>query len=817
MLDLTGEWTLRDTQGSYSIPMVVPGDSISALLAADKIADPYFGRNEYDARWIADRDWIATRSFEMSLVADQRYDLDVSELDCVADIIINGTTVLSSKNVFRFYAVDVTKMLKNGKNEIEIHFHSNTVEANRLQDTQPYEVPYLEFNCDIPNGNMLRKVQCDFGWDWGIALTPFGLYGNISIRPVSVRVEKILFVQDHSQLAKNGSVTLNIEAHLSGDLSGQDYAIEFAGQKLVGKLDGDILTGQIKVADAKIWWPIGSGEQPLYDFELKIGTWVETRKIGLRTIELETIKDVVSLGMPEGETKDGKGFAFKVNGERIYMRGANWIPADALPSNISEDKTLDLLQSAVDANMNMIRVWGGGRYERDSFYDQCSELGLLVWQDFMFSCNIYPSTDEFLNEVELEVAEQVARLSHHACLALWCGDNELIGALGWFEATKNNRDRYLVAYDRLNRTIEQSMKKTVESSVWWPSSPSPGPMEFGDAWHEDATGDMHFWDVWHSGKSFDHYRQINPRFCSEFGFQSFPSMNVVRRFAEKKDWNIASAVMESHQKNEGGNARIAETMFRYFRFPEGFENFVYVSQVQQGLAIRTAVEYWRSLKPHCMGTLYWQLNDVWPVASWASLDYGGDWKLMHYMVKRFYQPVAVSIIPDGDDLKVMAVNDTLADVNVEVELYLINMDGTRADLKQVAGNVGSNGAEKLAIVNVKDIGEGQVLGFKFKADNGMFGDDHYTPVPYKQLDLLDSNIAFTTRIEGDSIIVNINCDSTAFFVTVEAEVEGRYSDNCFTMLAGDQREVKFTPRDGKLTEAMRTFIVRDLYAATYKN
>ncbi|MBL1422269.1 MAG: glycoside hydrolase family 2 protein [Alphaproteobacteria bacterium] len=801
MLNLSGNWTLRDAQGSYCLPMALPGDSVSALLAAGEIADPYYGRNEYDVRWIAERDWIVSRNFDMEIVAGQRYDFDVSELDCVADISINSTKILSAKNVFRFFSVDVTDILKSGANEIEIYFHSNTVEANRLQDIQPYPVPYQEGNCDIPNGNMLRKVQCDFGWDWGVALAPFGVYGDICIRPVSVRVEQVSVVQTHA----DGMVELAVEALLSGEVSGQAYVVEFDGQTLAGTTDGAKLQLNFKIEKPKIWWPVGSGEQPLYELKLKVGAWNESRKIGLRTIELETLDD-----------KIGKSFVFKVNGENIFMRGANWIPADALPSKITDEATLDLLQSAVDANMNMIRVWGGGRYEADSFYEQCSELGLLVWQDFMYSCNIYPSDPEFLDEVAIEVGEQVARLSHHACLALWCGDNELVGALTWYEETRKNRDLYLVGYDRLNRVIEQAMNKTDENAVWWPSSPSSGPMNFGDAWHDDSSGDMHYWSVWHEGKSFDNYYEIKPRFCSEFGFQSFPSMNVVRSFADEKDWNIASSVMESHQKNAGGNARIAETMFRYFRFPEGFENFVYVSQIQQGLAIRTAVEFWRSLKPHCMGTLYWQLNDTWPVASWASLDYGGDWKLMHYMVKRFYQSVAVSIIPEGDTLKVMAVNDTLASAVVEVELSLIDMDGKATLLQNASGAVSSNAAESLVTLKQSDIKDGQILSYRFKADNGMAGADHYTPLPYKQLDLSDPDIAFTTRIDGDSIIVNINCQGLALFVTLEAEVEGRYSDNCFMMLAGESREVKFTPRGGKLNEAMQTFIVRDLYSATYK-
>ncbi|MCJ8325392.1 MAG: glycoside hydrolase family 2 protein [Rhizobiales bacterium] len=805
MLDLSGNWTLRDAQGSHSVQMAIPGDAISALLAAQKIEDPYYGRNEYDVRWIADLDWTASRRFNFVVEAGVRYDFDVSQLDCVADIKLNGVAILSARNMFRFFTVDVTDVLKDGDNEIEILFHSNTKEATRLQKLQPYPVPYQKGNCDIADGNMLRKIQCDFGWDWGVALAPFGLYGNISIRPVSVRIGQICVDQHHV----DGMVKLEVKAKISGDVSGQDYCFEFDGQVINGISDGSVVSAEFNISNPKIWWPAGSGEQPLYELKLKVGDWQEVRNVGLRTVELETLDD-----------EAGKSFAFKVNGKNIYMRGANWIPADALPSNISDEKTLDLLQSAVDANMNMIRVWGGGRYEADSFYEECSKLGLLVWQDFMFACNIYPSDEEFLAEVAAEACEQVARLSHHACLALWCGDNELVGALTWFEETLKNRDLYLVGYDRLNRVIEQSLNKTIDNAVWWPSSPSSGPMNFGDAWHDDSSGDMHYWSVWHEGKSFDNYLKINPRFCSEFGFQSFPSMNTIRTFASKADMNIASPVMESHQKNAGGNARIAETMFRYFRFPIGFENFVYVSQIQQGLAIRTAVEYWRSIKPHCMGTLYWQLNDVWPVASWASLDYGGDWKLMHYMVKRFYQSVAVSIIPDGDLLKIQAVNDLHENVKLDVELSLIALDGTTKLLNNVSGNVGPDAAKTLATIKTADIDADHILGYKFNASNGMQGADHYTPVAYKVLDLSDPKITFTTRIDNASVIVNISSDSLALFVTVEADVAGRYSDNCFMMTKNDECELVFTPKDGTTLAALRaaekSIVVRDLYTSTYE-
>lgn len=287
------------------------------------------------------------------------------------------------------------------------------------------------------------------------------------------------------------------------------------------------------------------------------------------------------------------------------MRGANWIPADALPARATPAQTRALLQSAVDANMNMIRVWGGGQYEADWFYELCSQMGILVWQDFMFACNHYPGADrDWLNLVRLEARQQIRRLSRHACIALWCGDNELVGALTWLPETRANRDRYLANYDRLNHALEEAIADEGPDVAFWPSSPSAGRLNFSDGWHDDTAGDMHFGDVWHEAREFEHYRSVRPRFCSEFGFQSFPSMTTIECFTEPGDRNVSSPAMDIHQRNIGGNSRIVETIGRYFRIPEKFESMVFLSQISQALAIKTSVEFWRSNIPRTMGTLY---------------------------------------------------------------------------------------------------------------------------------------------------------------------------------------------------------------------
>ena len=463
--------------------------------------------------------------------------------------------------------------------------------------------------------------------------------------------------------------------------------------------------------------------------------------------------------------------------------------------------------------MNMIRVWGGGRYEPDWFYDLCDELGLMVWQDFMFSCHIYPADKVFLDDVAIEVREQALRLHHHASLTLWCGDNELIGALTWFPETRANRDLYLVGYDRLNRTIEAALKAAVPGAVWWPSSPSPGPMDFGDAWHDDSKGDMHFWSVWHEGRDFDHYRDVSPRFCSEFGFQSYPSMDVIRKFADPADFNIAAPVMESHQKNAGGNARIAETMFRYFRFPVDFENFVYLSQVQQGLAIKTAVTHWRSLKPHCMGTLIWQLNDTWPVCSWASLDHGGGWKLLHHMSKAFYAPVFVSAVPVAGGIELRAINDNAAAVMITVDAMAVDMAGTRRPLRQQTCTVAPDAALDVMMISADELLDGEMLAYDWHdAQGARIAGDSFAPKPYKTYDLLAPDLTHTiTRADG-SYHLTITAEKLALFVAVESDQPGRFSQNALTVFPGHAARVTFTPNH---PEPAPHFTIRDLHSATY--
>ncbi|MHA4730834.1 MULTISPECIES: glycoside hydrolase family 2 protein [Ensifer] len=789
-LDLAGDWQLSSVDNSHALAMELPGDVHSALLKAGVIDDPYVGRNENDVQWAAHKDWVIERTVTVGAddIAGYWY-LDLEYLDTVASVFVNDKLVLEAENCFRRYRPDVSKTLVGGENRIRIVLHSSIAEGARRQAEQPFYVPYHPGNSPIANGNMLRKPQCHFGWDWNLAIAPLGVYGEIAL--CRLEIARIEHVTSKQVWLEDGSVDLVVTLTLFADGPGivpVHFSLDEDRERLdcaVGKGETRI-THVFTVSEPKRWWPAGSGEQDLSRLTVEVPQEQVTRQIGFRTAELLTDKD-----------EAGSRFAFRVNGREIFCKGANWIPADALASRVTREGVEDLLTSAVDANMNMIRVWGGGFYEPDWFYDLCDRLGLMVWQDFMFACNLYPSTPDFLENVAAEVDYQAKRLSSHPSIAVWCGDNELVGALTWFDEPRKDRDRYLVSYDRLNRTIEVALKAALPEAIWWPSSPASGYLDFGDAWHADGSGDMHYWSVWHENKSFDNYRTVRPRFCSEFGFQSYTSMPVIRQFAAEKDLNIASPVIESHQKNVGGNERIAGTMFRYFRFPKDFPAFVYLSQVQQGLAIRTAVDYWRSLKPHCMGTLYWQLNDTWPVASWSSLDYGGSWKAMHYMVRRFFQPVSVAAIPsaDGKEIAFSMVNDTAEPVTVALQTFLVSLDGQRTPLAAVAGTCSPDRAATLATIAAFDIPEGDLLFWSFEASNGMRGEGHHVNGTYKALDLKPSGLTLDVAPAGEGAFdVTVKASGLALHVMIEADVAGRYSDNAFDLLAGETKVIRFTPK-----------------------
>lgn len=809
-LDLGGVFNLSSPTSDIAVPITLPGDVHSALLAADRLPDPYYGENEKQVLWVGETAWTVERDFTASASDIEGYlTLTVAEVDCIATILLNGEVIAKTQNSFIRNDIDVTGKVREGDNTLRVEFDVTPDVAKARSDAHPFPIPFTKnYQTNGLKGihmNFVRKAACHAGWDWGICLMPVGIYGTMSLRKSRLaRQDSVQVDQAHGA----HSVELAIKTHIFAFAHGEveiEHTID--GQTITDKVvvnKGDnVVTHNLTIHNPKLWWPAGQGAQTLYELVTNLEGEKTTRKIGLRQLEWVIEKDEID-----------HSFKCRINGRDITMMGANWIPADAIPSRITPAVIRDLLDSAKAANMNMLRIWGGGQYEPDYFYELCDELGILLWHDFMFACMSYPSDRPFLDNVRTEITQQIRRLSHHASIALWCGDNEVIGSLGWYEETKAAPERYVANYDRLNSMLGNIVEDEDPIRRFWPSSPSMGYLDFSDGWHADTRGDTHYWDVWHSAKSFEAYRSVNPRFASEFGFQSFTSMNVIESFTEPKDRNPSSPVMENHQRNAGGNARILETMTRYFRFPRDFDQMVFLSQIQQGLAIKTAIEYWRSTKPRCMGTLYWQINDIWPVASWSSLDYGGQWKLLQYMAKRFFLPVNVVAVPEHDEvlknsrgtpvegaaptrIVFKGINDTARPVSVALEIRAAKIGGGDRVVSSTNAAIGSDAALALASVDFADLAENEFLFFSWKDASGkLLGENDYFPKPYKAYELVTPNVSAQWSERDGAPLLTLQTDKPALFVTASVDLPGYFSDNALTLLPGRKTELSFTPRHG---------------------
>jgi beta-mannosidase len=643
---------LREVGAEDWLPAEVPGSVQTALLTENKIPDPFVADNELRVQWIAERDWEYRLVFEENdaLHAEDQVSLVFDGLDTLAEVFINGKQLGSADNMFRRYTFDVTEELVNGENEVRVLLHGPVPYIREQQDEEPLTGP----THSIPGGPHIRKAPSQFGWDWGPKLPPVGIWKKVQLEGyTAARFDDVHLRQHHDDGDVTLSVDLTVErwqdnAELKALLTvnapdGETWAVDAA-------LDGDAAHLMLEVPNPQLWWPNGYGDQPLYAIEValyadEVSCDTCTFQIGLRTLELNREPDDF-----------GTSFTFVVNGIPIFAKGANWIPADSFPSRLTDEHLEHLVRSAAAANMNMLRVWGGGFYEEERFYDLCDTYGILVWQDFIFSCSIYPKDDAFFENVRVEAVENIRRLRHRASLALWCGNNEM--EWGW-DSWGWNRPRYQPykeAYDRMfHHLLPDLVAAEDPDTVYWPSSPSSN-LHFvtPNATH---TGDTHNWEVWHQNRPFQAYREHHSRFISEFGFQSLPPLETVRTYAAEADWNMTSYIMEHHQRNDAGNGKIINYLTDHFQMPKDFPSLVYLTQILQAEAVRTGVEFWRRSKACTSGTLYWQLNDCWPVASWASLDYFGRWKALHYAAQRFYEPVHLSAEDCGPDVGPHPVSD----------------------------------------------------------------------------------------------------------------------------------------------------------------
>ncbi|MCG8480467.1 MAG: glycoside hydrolase family 2 protein [Spirochaetales bacterium] len=801
MIDLAGIWRATDEHGEYAVDAHLPGDIHSALIASDVIADPFWARGELDVQWIGRRGWTVERDFVVDDPGSSaRWLLEIDTVDTIAEIFINGTSVARCVNMFVPLRVDVGEALKKGSNTITVRFESAEGEAVDRAERLRYPIPHSSYPVQSPHRNLVRTVQCHSGWDWGPCFMVSGLYGTLRIRPVSeVAIRRAWGIPRREagdwvlpvHVTYDGA-SVDIEDRLSVALLGPD-GVEVARQKHSTIVEPGYAVAEMRLDDPELWWPAGYGAQPLYTVEVRFEGDARRFRTAFREVEVVSEAD-----------EHGRSMFFRVNGRAVWAKGANWIPTDAFPSRQTEARYRSLLLAARSAHMNMIRVWGGGQYESDYFYDLCDELGILIWQDFMFSCSLYPSEEWFLEEVREEVRVQMRRLISHPSIAIWCGNNENIGALGWYPESVANPGRYLIDFDRLNHgVVGREVRAADRTRTFWPSSPAAGEGDFSDNWHDDSAGDMHYWSVWHEGKPFSAYLDVTPRFCSEFGFQSFPSLPSIRQFAPDDQMNPTAPDMEHHQRNPRGNTVVAETMARYFRLPFDFGDFVYLSQVQQAMAIGTAVDFWRSRRPVSMGALYWQLNDLWPVVSWSSIEYDGRWKLLHYEARRFFAPRSLVCLVHEESLEVHLLNDTVDTIRGTVAVRGLDWRGGSVWERSLPVEAPGDASTAVLDMPLADLPfeahEGFIVAEWRPADSADAAEAALRGwtllTEFKRCELARPTI---TVEPADAPSVDVRCaDAPAFWVTLEGGPDGlQPDDGGFLLLPGETRTIEFVPIAG---------------------
>lgn len=793
---LNGSWTFASRDEATWLPATVPGCVHTDLLRAEQIPDPFYGDNELDVMWVGETDWVYRRTFvvEADLLAHEHLQLRCHGLDTLATIVINDTVVAQTDNAFRQYEFDVKSLLQAGENEIEIIFAS-AVQYGRSRLEERYIHNWGAGSDKVPGGNYLRKSQCNFGWDWGPRLVTCGIWRDIELVAYgAVHFQDIHILQAH----QGGDVALNCYITLENSRS-QSVAIQLTialnGQEVAAQTiqtKGEVVASELSIPDPQLWWPNGLGAQPLYVVHIDLldesGQAIDAlqKRIGLRTLELDRHPD-----------EWGESFQFVVNGVPFFAKGANWIPADAFITRISDAQYQQLLKDTAVANMNMLRVWGGGIYEQDIFYDLCDELGICVWQDFMFACATYPTfEDTFMENVKAEAIDNIQRLRHHACLALWCGNNEMEQGLvddTWTETAMSWGD-YQALFDKL---LADLVAKHDPQTAYWPASPHTPHGDRRDH-NNPQYGDAHLWSVWHGKEPFEWYRTCEHRFNSEFGFQSFPEPQTVRTFTVPEDRNITSFVMEHHQRSGIGNQTIMHYMLDWFLMPTSFADTLWLSQITQGMAMTYAVEHWRRSMPRGMGTLVWQLNDCWPVASWSSIDYFGRWKALHYMSRRFNAPLLISGVEDWEagTAEIHLTNDKREDVTGMVRWHLTQTDGALRTQGEFGATAVSGQSNHLTTLELADelthIGKrNSLLWVAFVVDDTVVSQNLVLFARPKHLFLQDPQLAYeVVRLGNGRFQVTLTAQKPSLWTWLTlTEIDARYSDNFFHLQANERKTI----------------------------
>ena len=786
-------WQMRQAGWEEFLPASVPGSVYHDLMQNGKMDDPFWRDNFPKALKRMDHDYEYKTEFaaDKALLRSDAVLLRFEGIDTVADVFLNGEKLGHTENMHRTFEFEVKDLLKEEGNELRVLLHSPT---RFIKEEYKHNVADGSEEAMVGFAN-LRKTHCMFGWDWGPRLPDAGLWRPVKLLGIEkARVDSVYVTQKH----EDGKVTL----HFDVDADVYDREALMGYTVLITDPDGKetLCKGspeEIVIERPQLWWPNGFGAQPLYTVEVRLyagGKQVDAwkKRIGLRTLTMHIEKDAY-----------GESFAHEVNGVQVFAMGADYIPEDSIFPRINEARTRELLRQCKEAHFNTIRVWGGGYYPDDWFYDACDEMGLMVWQDFLFACAVYNLTDEFEDNIRAEFADNIKRLRHHASLALWCGNNEMemFVERGLWVKTPIQKSDYVKMYEYI---LPKVLKELDPQTFYWPASPSSGG-GFDDPNGFDR-GDVHYWDVWHGNVPFTDYRRYYFRYLSEFGFQSFPSVETVKTFALPEDCNPFSYVMEKHQRNNAANGKIMNYLYQTYLYPTSFDAFVYASQLLQADAIRYGVEHFRRNRGRCMGAVYWQLNDCWPVISWASIDYCGRWKALHYAAKRFFRPLTLSCAEEGlltqnpninferyeyeenalkKGMRLCVENETMLSHTVEVTWQL-----RRADASVIR-----QGRETVTVEPLSS----KWLEYEDFADADTFGDyiayqmtENGAPAASgtalfcapKHFRFADPQLAL--RVEGDEIVVTAAAYARSVQI-LNVDDTLKLSDNFFDMNAGETR------------------------------
>jgi beta-mannosidase len=821
-ISLNDGWQFRQAGKETWYPATVPGVVHTDLLKNRLIDDPFYRDNEQKQQWIGKTDWEYRTVFKVTqqILDRKNVELVFEGLDTYADVYLNDKLLLKADNMFRTWRVNCSNAIKLGDNTLRVHFRSPINEILPLMSKMTYQLPAGNDQGE-KTSPYTRKAPYQYGWDWGPRFVTSGIWKEIVFEAWDTARVSDLYIAQTQVTKEQASLTAHVDL-VSAAPTDAELIIEDIGHKVVlAKKQVTLASGanhfpvDFVIAKPALWWPNGLGAHPLYTFKTRLlvnGRIADEKSVrtGLRSLEVRQEKD-----------EWGQSFTFVINGVPVFAKGANWIPADSFPTRITSAKYRWLLKSAADANMNMIRVWGGGIYEPDEFYETCDELGILVWQDFMFACSMYPGNQEFLDNVRAEAEDNVRRLRNHASIAIWSGNNEVEGAWfnwGWKQSLPSSVwDDYLKIFEGVLREVCGNLDP---NRLYWPSSPHGG---LPDDPHSLTSGDTHSWKVWHAAAPFKDYQKEFPRFMSEYGFQSFPQLETVAAYALPDEHEIHSPVMMSHQRHPRGNQLIKEYMLREYPEPKDFESFLFVSQVLQAEGIKIGAEHLRRIMPRNMGSLYWQLDDCWPVASWSSIDYFGRWKALQYFAKRFYSPVLLSPHVEGENLDFFIVSDltepTKALLNVEVrdlegnKLVGLNKDVTAAPLASqsylslpIKSLLGTRDAKNLMIYC-----ELLVNGKPISTNSFFFA-------PYKDLLLPDPKIGFEVTRTRTGFKINLTSDYFAKGVYLSTKTDGFFSDNYFDLFPGKPVEVEFKTRLNislnEFRNQLRTRSLRDAFSTS---